>query len=363
MSALFKIWNSIQRTLFPVLEEEMGPLLDKHQELVRVVELADVGRFVGPYGSKLRGRKRKERLSLAVAFIAKAIGNLPTTGALIDLLRVDRVLRRLCGWEHAADVPSESTFSRAFAEFALGELPQRIHAAMIQTQCAAKLAGHVSRDATAIEGREKPVKKKAKVQPKHRRGRPRKGEVREEKPLKRLELQPKRSLEDNLADLPRACDVGCKIDSKGNKTYWIGYKLHLDWIDGGIPVSAVLSSASMHDSQAAIALAQMTSERIVNLYDLMDAAYDAPAIRLFSEALGHVPLIDSNPRRGEKRPMDPARRQRFKERSTAERGNSDLKDNYGGRFVRVRGAAKVMAHLSFGLIALSAARLFGMVVT
>jgi len=48
-------------------------------------------------------------------------------------------------------------------------------------------------------------------------------------------------------------------------------------------VSAILTSASLHDSQAAIPLAQMTSERIVSLYDLMDAAYDAPQIKKFSE--------------------------------------------------------------------------------
>jgi hypothetical protein len=45
------------------------------------------------------------------------------------------------------------------------------------------------------------------------------------------------------------------------------------------------------------------------------------------------------------------------QRSAVERANSNLKDNYGGRFIRVRGAAKVMAHLMFGVIALTAAQL------
>jgi hypothetical protein len=70
------------------------------------------------------------------------------------------------------------------------------------------------------------------------------------------------------------------------------------------------------------------------------------------------PLIDNNPRRGEKREMAPHEVQRYKQRSSAERVNSNLKDNYGGRFVRVRGAEKVMAHLMFGLIALTATKLF-----
>jgi hypothetical protein len=39
--------------------------------------------------------------------------------------------------------------------------------------------------------------------------------------------------------------------------------------------------------------------------------------------------------------MDPAQAVRFSNRTTAERVNSNLKDNYGGRFVRVGGAAKV----------------------
>ena len=36
--------------------------------------------------------------------------------------------------------------------------------------------------------------------------------------------------------------------------------------------------------------------RVTNLYDLMDAAYDAAEIRAHSESLGHVPIIDVNPR-------------------------------------------------------------------
>ena len=52
------------------------------------------------------------------------------------------------------------------------------------------------------------------------------------------------------------------------------------------------------DSQAAIPLATMTAGRVVNLYDLMDAAYDAREIHAISERLGHVPIIDIMGRRG-----------------------------------------------------------------
>ena len=41
----------------------------------------------------------------------------------------------------------------------------------------------------------------------------------------------------------------------------------------------------------------MTARGVTNLYDLMDAAWDAREIHRMSERLGHVPIIDVNPRR------------------------------------------------------------------
>ena len=81
----------------------------------------------------------------------------------------------------------------------------------------------------------------------------------------------------------------------------------------------------------------------------------------FSRRLGHVPIIDPNPRRGELIPLDPAQQARFGQRTASERVNSQLLDNYGGRFIRVRGAAKVMTHLMFGVIALTAVQLYRLV--
>ena len=45
---------------------------------------------------------------------------------------------------------------------------------------------------------------------------------------------------------------------------------------------------------------------------------------------------------------------RYHERSTVERVNARLKDEFGGRVVRVQGHAKVMCHLMFGILALTA---------
>jgi len=140
--------------------------------------------------------------------------------------------------------------------------------------------------------------------------------------------------------------------------YWRGYKLHLSVIDGDIPVSAILTSASTHDSQVAIPLMQMSAQRVRTLYDLMDSAYDAEAIHAFSRGLGHVPIIDPAQRGDQWLPLDPAQSQRFKERSANERVNGRLKDFFGGRTVRVRGASKVMCHLMFGVLAITALNLW-----
>ena len=358
MSTLFDVWNTIQKQLFPSFEQELDPLTNKEREFIQIVTLLDLPSHMKSYHWRGFGRKRKSRLAMAKAFVAKSIYKLETTDLLILYLKGCKNLRRLCGWELQSQIPSSSTFSRAFNEFAMGELPQKIHAAMIKKHYGQKLAGHISRDSTAIESREKPVKTPKASKPKRNRGRPRKGEAALAKPRKRVALQAERSLEDNLNDLPTVCNVGTKKNSKGYKTTWIGYKLHLDCVDGDIPVSAILTSASLHDSQAAIPLAQMSSKRVTNLYDLMDAAYDSPEIHAFSSSLGHRPIIDNNPRRGEKILMDPATKSRFAERGSAERINSTLKDNYGGRDIRVKGASKVMAHLMFGIISITAMQLY-----
>ena len=90
---------------------------------------------------------------------------------------------------------------------------------------------------------------------------------------------------------------------------------------------------------------------------LMDSAYDCDGIREISRKFGHVPIIDRNQRRGEKLEFDPAEKTRFNERTTVERVFGRLKDEFGGRMVRVRGSTKVMAHLMFGILALTADQL------
>ena len=109
----------------------------------------------------------------------QGVFEIATTRALLERLANDRALRRLCGWESIRAIPSEATFSRAFSEFAEGALPSLLHQAVIADTMQDQLVGHVSRDATAIEGREQATPKpKQPAKPKRKRGRPRKGEER-----------------------------------------------------------------------------------------------------------------------------------------------------------------------------------------
>ena len=358
------------------MDDELGPLSEKHRMLVVVLETVPVERFL-PYLHGCVGRPSHERAALARAFVARAVFNLPTTRILIDYLMADLRLRRLCGFERRRDIPSEATFSRAFAEFAASHMPARMHEALITATLSGHVAGHDARDSTAIEVREKPVRKPEQKQPakKGKRGRPRRGEAVPPPKPTRIRKQRTQSLAAMLADLPKGCDVGCKQNAKGYRTSWTGYKLHIDTIDGDIPVSALLTSASVHDSQVAIPLATMTATRLTVLYDLMDSAYDNDDIRADSRARGHVPLIDTNPRRDATRKQEleqdaKARRVihmptaediRYRQRSSAERVNSNLKDNFGGRDVRVRGHDKVYAHLMFGIFAIAAIQLMRLV--
>ena len=83
--------------------------------------------------------------------------DIPTTRALVERLKVDRQLRNLCGRVLISEIPSESTFSRAFAEFAESDLAGQMHKAVIRELLEQSIVGHVSRDSTAIPAREKPT--------------------------------------------------------------------------------------------------------------------------------------------------------------------------------------------------------------
>jgi len=286
--------------------------------------------------------------------------NIETTVATIECLRTTPNLRRICGFESINDIPSEATFSRAFKEFADMNLSAITHQALIKEYLGDEIIMHISRDSTAIKAREKavskPNKEETKAKKKRKLGRPKKGEEKPKEPT-RLQRQQNMTLEEMLEDLPKDCDFGCKKNSNGKKETWKGYKLHVDWADRGIPISCLLTSASLHDSQTSLPLSEMTNRAITNFYDLMDAAYDAEIIRADSIKRNHVPIIDSNPRNNEKIEMEPAKKERYKNRSNAERGFSRLKDEFGARKIRVRGNKKIFTALMFATLVLTADQL------
>ena len=102
------------------------------QQLVQTLEVIRIERLIPRYFRALGACRPRTRAAMARAFVAKAVYDLPSTRALLDRLAADVALRRLCGWERKFEVPSESVFSRAFAEFADTQLPQRVHEALIR---------------------------------------------------------------------------------------------------------------------------------------------------------------------------------------------------------------------------------------
>jgi len=352
------LMGRVQRSLFPHLNQCLKtPLTAQEERLVSILEILQVERYVPRVVTNHRwpGRNPLDRKAMARAFVAKTLYRHPTTSDLIRALNSAENLRRICGFVTSGDIPSESTFSRAFREFAASELGNRVHDALVEQYLAKELVGHICRDSTAIVGREKPAKK-TPVEPKKpgKRGRPAKGEQREPAVEKRLDSQVNQSATEAIRELPVACDRGIKKNAKGYKVSWNGYKLHLDTNDTGLPISALVTSASLHDSQVAIPLIKMTSGKVTYLYDLMDAAYDANRIEETSRKLGHVPITDRNGRGHEVLPMAPHEAERYKIRAGAERANSRLKEDFGANNVMVKGHSKVTQHLMFGVITLFA---------
>lgn len=366
--------DKLQQSLFPFLDDHLeAPISKKLQKLIIILDMIEIQKFV-PDHRWFRGRPPKSRTAVARAFVAKAVYNIPDTKALIDRLKSDKNLRKICGFETIYSIPAESSFSRAFQAFADSQLPQKAHEALIISVYGDEIVGHVSKDSTAIEAREKPVRKVKNDEeeedetPKTPKKRAPKGCAKKT----RLERQAsgEMTLDEMIKELPAYCNIGRKNSSSGHMYAWIGYKLHLSTDDNGITLAAMISSASMNDTQAAIPLAILTAKRVTSLYDLMDSGYYADAIFEHSKSLGHVPIIDFAAK-GEAQKIEkeqeklarktlkwkPAEAVRYHVRTSVERANARLKDEFGALTVRVKGAVKVFAHLMYGVIAQTADQL------
>ena len=371
---LFAQFHSLlQGHLFPILESAIGPLSKPSQLLASALSLLPLAAALPPESPT--GRPPADRRTLFAAFLAKAIYNLLTTRQLLDRLHHDPQLYRLCGWTTRSEIPSEATFSRAFAEFAAANLPHVLHQTLVKITLADRHFDYIARDSTAIEARERlpqdrnpahpaNAKKKADANQKgnaKKKGKRRRGGAHPRAKAcqrgPRLKRQQHMTLDQMIADLPVECSIGVKTSSKGHQQYWRGYKLHIDVVSGArIPVSCLLTGANVHDSQAAIPLIEMSARNVRWDCDVMDAAYDAKAIREHCRKRGHqalIPAVQRWVKKGKTVEFTEEEKERYKVRTIVEQINGRLKDEFGGRTIYVRGAIKVRAHLLIGMIALT----------
>jgi len=344
----------------------MGKLSSKEAKLIKILDFAQIENFVC---SAQITNPPKDREELARAFVAKQVYNLQTTRDLIERLKIDRTLRIICGWRYHSEIPSESKFSRVFKEFSQQRIATKAHDLFIEKYLSETLFFYHSIDATAVELREKAVKSKKEVKPKRRQGRPRKGE--EGPPKKPSILQQQEQMndaEEMLSLIKTECNTSIKQNSKGNRHRWIGGKLHLSVVDGDIPITALYSSATVHDSSLALPLIKQSSQKVTYLYDLADAAYDNKIIKNYSQKHNHRPIIDINPKNSKKLKAKIALEKsekkilgglnlyndsedlHYNQRSSVERVNAYLKDSYGCSKIYYQGAQKVASVFAFAVL-------------
>lgn len=359
------MWTNIQGDLFPSMEKTHGKLSTEYKKLIAVLELVRVESFIDS-SMYFPGRPTKDRIAIARAFIAKIILKITYTKQLVERLNRDEQLRAICGWSSFSFIPSEATFSRAFDAFAKSSLPEKVHTSLIKNLYKDQLVGHVIKDSTPIDVREKHLKKRGA-----KTGKKLKAEKLKKKRAGELNRRQKQLQENDLDkminDLPSVCDKGIKKSSLGCAEIWKGYKLHAAVDDNCIPLAVIITSASLNDCEVAIPLAAKANRVTTNLYDLMDAAYDHPEIKMHSISLGHVPIIDKCPcsyaqkieKEAEKERKNllnfkTAEDVRYKKRLPGERINALYKDYYGGRNLFYRGHSKVSCHVMFGILAATA---------
>src|SRR3972149_4531702 len=103
MNRITELWPRVQEVLSLLVSECQPVLTDRHGELILILEIIRVEEHVLACWWQHMGRKRKDRQALARAYLAKNYYNIATTRALLDRLRVDHGLRRICRWERVGD--------------------------------------------------------------------------------------------------------------------------------------------------------------------------------------------------------------------------------------------------------------------
>lgn len=369
---LSTLWNNVQLKLFPDLEERVGELSSEYKRIIAVLELIRIEEFL-PCTRFNLGRSPKDRIQISRAFVAKIILKITYNKNLVSLIEKDKQLKTICGWDLYAKIPSKSKFCRVFKEFSEMNLPEKVHQALVSEAYKDKIIGHVVKDSTPINAREAPLKKEGKM--KERRKLLNNQQAKDKRNgVSRKQKQLKEDLKTSTDQLPIRCDHGSKKMANGFLTLWKGYKFHVAIDDDCIPLAAILSSASLNDSEVAIPLAIKSDSVSKNFYDLMDSAYNSPEIKEHSYSLGHVPIIGERPRNSAQKEEKKAEQKRkcilnaytaedirYRERAPKERFNALFKDYYGGKNIWYKGHSKISCHLMFGVLALTAVSLLGFI--
>ena len=319
-------------------EEYLGNDYKMFLSILRIAETYLVN-YIRP--RKKMGRPPYQYYPFIRSMLGKSFFGIGTTSSFIQRLKGDPNLRLLCGFKK---VPNASTFSRVFEKLAIAELWVPALDELVKKAHEETVVYHVCRDSMMIAARERvPSKKdkKGKKTEKAKEKRKRKPKNAVKEPTE-LEKQIAETAEVSLDRLDKKCTWGVKKNSRGNIEFTRGYKLHLDVSDTGFPLTAIITGANVHDSRLAIPMEKLTEQKVTSCYSLMDSGYDAKIIADYIYSRERVPIIDVNNRGNVDRPpLDPAKKERYKIRTTVERANSHLKDNLIPKAIYVKGYKKV----------------------
>ena len=159
---LSRHWVQYQPLLFENKDSEFF-CTEPLQKLLIVLDTIDPGRFVEIQKESVRGRPRIDRVAMLRVFIAKSVLNISENKFILERLKVDYTLRRICGFSTVKSLPCEASMSNIFKEFSQKGLCEKIHYMTIDRYLSDTLLEHASRDATAIPARERTTNKRETV--------------------------------------------------------------------------------------------------------------------------------------------------------------------------------------------------------
>lgn len=303
-----------------------------------ILELLSPEEIIALRFKRTKGRKGFDLTSILGIMVLKLHYQLRTMKDALMTLEENANLRYILGLDK---VPAESTTSVAFKRIESIVDIQAMHGKLVEAykQVTEKsIVEHLSIDSSIIGAREKPVTSKQslkRAKPLSKRGRKRKGSAEQAEYLKQKakeeELKEQYFVENpyvSLDNLEKRCSLTAKLNSKGKRQWFIGYKAHIASDDHGVPLAFAVTGASVHDSRCAIPLAKIVKQRLFFImYVLGDKAYKSAQILEFFERFTQAQLI-VEPKRNSKYEMSSHSAERYKNRTTVERTNAELKESY-----------------------------------